>query len=165
MSTLLARRQLVASALADATYTKRLQQDTPAWEVSVATVPYRGLEIITDSPDLNYTSNPLITVMGLAFDEDSNVRATKTRHLILRVFIEALIEPKRHVEVDDLIDLTDQVLLECSNVVDWVRMEVVRDEHGMPFLFHVIREKALFQAVMQPIYYETSVRVRSTRRF
>lgn len=143
---LVQQRGIVYEAIANETY--------PVEGLRVEQRPYRPIEIIgvEDEAIMGCTSRPKITVCGLAFDERPLTRATKQREMSLRVFVEQLVEPTNSNDVDTLIDLVEAVMKTCGSLSYWVRTETARDEHNMPFMFHVLREKSLFQGIFHPVY-------------
>lgn len=150
MTTLVEQRELVAETLRNATITGT---DLSPKNFQVVSVPYRPVELVGDPSELNLTTGIRFTVAGVTFDEASHTRASKQREFLIRVFVEAVIEPTHSPAVDEMLNVVDQVLQHCSNMPRWTRMEVMRDEHGLPFMFHLLRQKSVFQGIIHPVYY------------
>ena len=152
-STLQQQRTAVATALSEHTYAV----DGVVVPVTVIEKPYRPIEVLAVDLKLD---NPRIMVTGVAYDERIQSRNTKARDIIIRCFIESYVKPSGGVQVDGMLNLVDQVQNVCSGLSNWLRTPTIIDEHGLPYLFHVLREKAFFQAVIHPTYLQNVPRGR-----
>ena len=155
MNTLRTYRNNLATIISNATY-YALDDITPL-PIKTVAKPYRPIEMVT--LDTDYPGGqlepgvPRVTVTGLALDELILTRQTKEPTMTLRIFVEGLATMIDDDYVDTMIGLVEQVMFTCSSQGGWRRNESIRDEHGMPFLFHIAREKDIFQAIFHTVYF------------
>ena len=97
--TLREQRGIVNTAIGDAIAADVYLPLTP----TVQQRPYRPIETVgVDASSKALIGHPRITVTGIAFDEMTLTRVTKQRLMMLRIFVEAVVEPTDYDAVDSL---------------------------------------------------------------
>jgi hypothetical protein len=154
MISLLEQRAIVAEALQQHVFTlDNADGDPVEIDVDVVQVGYRPIEVIGEDVTLN---KPRMTVVGMAYNDAPAGRNTKARTLYIRCFMERVVDHTAYsgvvLDVDNMLRLTDQMGNVCSGLNNWVGTNTAVDESNLPYMFHVLREKSFFQAILHPSY-------------